>query len=437
MKKIKKTLSVTLLMLGLVSIGAGAGVATNSVNVDPITANAELYPDWTCALDELNAIGTSTSGDIYVEAAGEVYQLGAEFPFTLHEDGREGFALNGAAFTPELLEVSNDNEIHIKLGFEAQAGDVLTVNGAFSNDDAWMTIEFNNCALVFDGSDWVAQGDAPVTPEVPDGYTTHTIGKLTFHVNSTIGPASGLNNQLYLQREDGEALPIQDWGVFFTHESGEGFKINSEAATANEIKSTDGGFFLLFNELQPGDVVSISGTFVCEAASTKYVIEESAFTWTGSKWEKYVAYTEYNLGAVVNISDGAASNGYCVFAGVNLPISSWDYAFDYVSGNGITVDGTMISMVNSVKSVGDKLYVDLGAPANVDSVLKIGGVFSNTATAVKYIIEDSEFKWDGSAWVPLTEVEIQYTTYTISKLEGANGCAADTIFAYSLEGDAL
>ena len=220
MKKIKKALSVSLLMLGLVSIGAGAGSMAKNVNVDPITARAELYPDWTCTVDKLGASDESTSSVIYGEVLeGAVDELDDESLFTLHDGSGIGFALNGEAFTPAKVVVPAENVVYIDLGFEAQAGDVVTVNGSYSNEDWEMTITFNNCALEFDGSAWAAKGETPDVPDEPEGYTTYTLGKLALHVNSSIGGASGLNDQLYLQRVGGEALPVEDWSVLFTYES--------------------------------------------------------------------------------------------------------------------------------------------------------------------------------------------------------------------------
>ena len=70
-------------------------------------------------------------------------------------------------------------------------------------------------------------------------------------------------------------------------------------------------------------------------------------------------------------------------------------------------------MTNNVKSVGNKLYVTLTpTSASVNSTLTIGGTFYNEVLGVKYVIEESKFTWNGSAWVEY----VDYTTYNIGAL---------------------
>ena len=108
-----------------------------------------------------------------------------------------------------------------------------------------------------------------------DDYTTYNIGALVLHANSSVGGASNLNNILYLQRADGEALPVLNWNVVFTYESGDGFRVNDEIKTPSAIKSTGDGFYWEFDAVSSGDTVSVGGSFVCEAQKTRYIIDES------------------------------------------------------------------------------------------------------------------------------------------------------------------
>ena len=266
-------------------------------------------------------------------------------------------------------------------------GDVLTVGGTFVYDAQAVKYVVEDSHFKWTGTGWEVY-----TPPVED--KTYNIGTLDYHVNSSTGAARDLNDALYLKRVDGEALPVLDWDVRFAHESGDGLKINGQAADLLEMKSTPDGLYLKFDPLNAGDVVSISGTFVCEAKSVKYIIEESFFQWTGSAWIAYIAYEEYTLGAPVSIEDN-----YIAFAeGVELPVDSWDHAFQHFSGNGITVNGTMINMENNVKSVGDKLYANFGEVKEGDKLV-IGGALCNEALVVKYIITETTFVYDGTAWL--------------------------------------
>ena len=54
-------------MLGLVSVGAGAGFVAKNAVVEPVAARAEIYPDWTCAVNKISATSDSTSSVIYGE----------------------------------------------------------------------------------------------------------------------------------------------------------------------------------------------------------------------------------------------------------------------------------------------------------------------------------------------------------------------------------
>ncbi|MBQ5930075.1 MAG: hypothetical protein IIX02_04710, partial [Clostridia bacterium] len=298
-----------------------------------------------------------------------------------------------------------------------------------------------------------------VTAEAENPYNLHEIGALTVHVNSSIGAAHTLNDQLYLKRADGQALPILSWDYAFAAENENCFKVNGKPAALEVMKSTPDGMYFKFSALNPGDVVTISGTYVCDSQATSYAITESSFKWGGSGWSDYVyiEYEEFNVGSL-DYSHGNAKQVY--FKPTNseivLPINNWSDAFSYGSGNGITVDGEMISMVNSVKSPEGVFFADLGKNASVGSVLKIGGTLNCDKQQIAYIIEDCEFIWNGETWVKQgveipdapessdsseniesSETPIEYTTYNVNVLDGANNCSATAVYAWVVEGDAL
>ncbi len=255
----------------------------------------------------------------------------------------------------------------------------------------------------------------------------YQLGALELHVNSTVGPAKEQNDALYLQKIGGENLPVMDWEIAFTYVSGTGFMVNDAAATLYELKSTADGLFLKFDALNAGDTVMIGGTYKCDKHAAIYVIEESKFVWNGSIWEKYIEYTTYEVGKVAIATGSGASAVYFAPAnGEKLEIvdGSWAEKLTFVadSGIGITLNGAQLAM-DDIKIPND-IYVGLGATAVEGDVLAIGGTFYNANLAVKYVIEESKFQWNGSAW----ENYVEYTTYELGKVFATNDSNATAAF---------
>ena len=352
--------------------------------------------------------------------------------YTLEAGTGTGLTLGTTTLTT--TDIKQPGAFFIVLGATAVEGDIFTIDGAYYNETTAKKIVFENCKLVFNGSAWE-------TYEEPIEYTVHQIGALILHGNSNVGGASGDNGVLYLMRKDGGELPVKDWSKIFVAENAENFKVNGETATLIECKSTGDGFFWKFNALNADDVLTISGTFTCEDLAVKYVIEESHFQWTGERWYVYVpstAYTQVQLGKVTGIVDG----NYLTFAdGITLPVSDWGYAFNDITGNGITINGVSVSLVNNIKSVGNKLHVAFGV-GDVDSILLIEGSFRNVDTLYEYVIERSEFRWTGSAWVSTAVIE--YTTHDIGAVtvhahsgKGAASTAPTALYMARVDGEVL
>ena len=313
------------------------------------------------------------------------------------------------------------------------------------------------CASICMGAGVVAHNYSAtgVTAEADVTYTTHEIGALNLHVNSSVGAAKDLNNTLYLKRADGGAFPILSWDYSFAAENENAFKINGQPAALNAMKSTGDGMYFSFAALKAGDVITVSGTYVCESQATKYVITESSFKWNGSGWSEYVYinYTEFNVGSL-QYDHGNAKQVYFkpVDSDITLPVNNWDDAFSYGSGNGITVNGTMISFVNSVKSPEGCFFADLGANAKVGDVLKIGGTLNCEKQAIAYVIEDCEFIWDGATWVKQgvespedpdssediessEETPIEYTIYNVGAIRAESDSNASNVYITPADGD--
>ena len=351
----------------------------------------------------------------------------------------------GVLFNDNLVvgDIKIPNDLYVGLGADAQEGDVVVIGGTFYNKNLAVKYVIEESTFTWNGSAWVAEGsetpdipDEPEVPDVPVEYTEYNIGALDLHNNSAFGAAKDWNYALYLQRTDGMALPILEWGPKFVADNAENFKINGVAVTPNSIQSTGDGFCFEFDALNAGDIITIGGTFTCADKAAIYVIEESNFMWSGAGWTKYVEYPDFETGAVVSAT-GNAQHVYLHFAeGITLPIDSWEEAeaFAYISGNGVTVNGNMINMQNSVKSVEGTLFLDLGVAANVGDVLKVGGVLRSAGGGYDYVIVDSELTWDGSTWVAeggetpdipdepeVPDVPVEYTTYDVGKVLFASG----------------
>jgi hypothetical protein len=180
---------------------------------------------------------------------GDVLDLDSEGDFfELQEGTGVGFALNGTPLTSVTMDQPYGALLRIDLGVEASEGDVLTINGTYSNDDWGMTIVFNNCSLKYTGSAWVAGtsgSEEEPDDDVPEGYTKYELGGLDLHNNSAFGAAAAQHDAIYLKRADGGELPVQSWEVMFAaKEDVSIFKINGEAATFSEMKSTDAGLYI-------------------------------------------------------------------------------------------------------------------------------------------------------------------------------------------------
>ena len=285
----------------------------------------------------------------------------------------------------------------------------------------------------------VGAGAAYVVPSQANGvaaqaettYTTHEIGTLSLHVNSTVGGAKGQNNVLYLQREDGGALPILTWDEAFT--TSDGFKTNGEVKGFTEMKSTGDGMYFSFSALNAGDVITIEGEYVCEAMTAKYVIAKSQFMWNGSGWEKYieVEYTTYEIGALQFFTMEPNKSNMAYFNRVDgeaIPIKStengvnWTTAFHFLAGSGVGITLNGQSITPTLKFP-DQVFLELSANPSTGDVLTIGGTFYSQDLAAKYVITESSFKFNGTNWESYTEdsedpdvPEITYKEYNVSEL---------------------
>ena len=293
------------------------------------------------------------------------------------------------------------------------------------------------CCSVCLGAGVALAQQEPVNITASAEVTTHNIGALTLHVNSQPwGGAGGASNQLYLQRADGGALPVLTWEHLFTYESGDGFKVNGVKKTPNEIKSTGEGFFWLFNGLNAGDEITISGTFYCESMQTRYVIEKSTFVWNGTNWEVGVDVSSYTAFMVDELYGANGSSATALYAYDENHISplggndNWADKLTFLegSGKGVCLNGTPLTGWD-IKQPGD-FYIGLGgATAQNGDVVMIDGIFYNAEKEVKVIFNNSCLQYDGTTWVSYGTSD----SYNVTQIGQANGSSKTVIYAYPLD----
>ncbi len=355
------------------------------------------YTEYT--ISNLQVADTSMAGGAY--CANNVLSLkidgGAtvsDWPWFVYESGA-GFKVNGetAALTGGIANAVQDTNGGLYFQFAGvNVGDVVSIGGVFSNADLLIRYTIPESKFVWTGTAW----------ETYVEYTIHNIGTLELHVNSAVGGASGKNNVLYLQKVGGTALPVLDWDHGFTYESGDGWKVNGVASAVNTFKSTPDGLYLEFGAVPTNAVVSISGTYVYSQAAVKYVIDESKFVWTGSAWEKYIEYTEYNVGALtvntISAPNGSAVSNASIYVlkENGSTVDDWTH-YTYVSGNGFKVNGVAANL-SAIQNVGSGLYLAFSGVSKGD-IISIGGTYKCADTALKYTIDEAHFAWTGSGWI--------------------------------------
>ena len=224
------------------------------------------------------------------------------------------------------------------------------------------------CCSVCAGVGVALAQQEPVNITASAEVTTHNIGALTLHVNSQPwGGAGGASNQLYLQRADGGALPVLTWDHLFTYESGDGFKVNGVKKTPAEVKSTDAGFFWLFDALSAGDEITIGGTFYCETLQTRYVIEKSTSVWNGTNWSTVVDVSSFATTVIHEIKPANGCTDSVIYAydadGIKPSLNNWADKLTFLegSGKGFCLNGTPLAGWE-IKQPGD-FYIVLGKEA--------------------------------------------------------------------------
>lgn len=298
--------------------------------------------------------------------------------------------LNNTVLSVGAIKLPGD--LYIPLNATAVAGDILTINGAFYNDDNGIMLVFENCQLQFNGEKWVEVAENP-----DPAMQTYELGTLTFK------DWTADKNHIYLRGTKANgSIPNPDdgsngWNAQFSWAEG-CVTLNGEVIKGFVVKYP-GEFFMSFPKApKVGDVLTIKGTFYNEAVAIAYVVDESSFTWDGETWIPVLAYTDYaieNL-AVYNTQN---QNNSLALKKEDGSAFGQNGAFAFLGGsgsgfllNGETIDGKQITISD------DKLTLNATFTAKEGDVLTIGGTFYNVESASRYIIEESNFIYQDGAW---------------------------------------
>ncbi|MBE7080642.1 MAG: hypothetical protein E7371_05330 [Clostridiales bacterium] len=326
-------------------------------------------------------------------------------------------------------------DLYVPLGVEAKEGDIFTINGTFYNEAKAIKLVFNNCKLQYNSEGkWVAyEGtDTPVTPPTPTEWQTLSLGMLTVH-NHSSGATSNVPKAtaLYIKSASVKEYLVNSWSAYFTLESGDGWKLNGESFTPTEFINADKHLYINLKDanVQVGDKLTVSGTFVYEAGKVRYTIEESTFIWNGTIWENYIEYTTYELGSLKFAKFTVGSNHVYLTRvdgkGITPPSdgnNGWTATFKWKDGVGITLNDVELGMSNRVK-MPHEFFIALPMAPEKGDILKVGGTFYNEECVCQYIVEESVFEWDGTTWIPILE----YTEYEVDGLS-ISGTQSSTTF---------
>ena len=274
------------------------------------------------------------------------------------------------------------------------------------------------CASVF-GAGAAAEGREPMgnivaaQAEQVTEYTTYELTDLALYGLSLTSPTA---DKLRL-RGTGYNNPAVD--IPLTLESGVGLAVNGEKISWSTFKhSTATFFYIIFDAVNVGDVVTVGGTFVNEEKAVKFVFEETSFKWTGTAWEKQlqqqVEFTTYELTGLslygLSVTSPTADKLRLRSADYKNPAE--DIPLTLESGVGLAVNGEQISWT-TFKNTTNQFFYIVFPKVNTGDVVKIGGTFVNNEKGVKFVFEETEFIWNGTAW----ERNVEYTTYEIGAVQ--------------------
>ena len=354
------------------------------------------------------------------------------------DDGNGGWTANFASKNgvgimfgeTQIATARFPGEMFIELGAAPAEGDVLTIGGTFYNAGCAVEYVIPECQFVWNGTSWENYVE----------YSVTELGALTVHPHSA-GTTTNTPKATALYLKTDIELPFTAWSDKFTLESGDGWKLNGDAITPAEFISAEGNMFanLTNANVQTGDVLSVSGTFVHQTEPAKYVIKESKFVWNGTTWENYVEYQTNELGEL-KIHEWNSANNSIIFLPVDdraIPVPEgadlWNIAFLCKDGIGITLNGeaaaTEIKFPNN-------MFITLSAAPKKGDALVVAGTFSNETYAWEYVVEESKFVYNGTAWEAYEEKTVELGKVVLTG-QSISSPATNRLYLKSADGIAL
>ena len=275
-------------------------------------------------------------------------------------------------------------------GFAATTnGDILTIDGEFSNDQ--YTFAFEQTSFKWDGSAWNVYIEKPV-------YNV-TILQAT-------NDAKNNNNIYFWGSIIGEVGAADSWDTAYSGK----VKLNSTESNVTLKYIGKGDYYTFFMEgftaTTNGDILTIDGEFSNDQYS--FAFEETTFKWDGSAWKKVIVYTEYNVTDITPTATDPAANHMYLWGKIGgAATPSWDIAYvGKISLDGVETDAT-IKYWN--KGDYDDFYLE-GFEAAEGNILVLKGSFTNDATKTALIFEETQLQWTGSEW------DVVYTEYNVTDI---------------------
>lgn len=342
--------------------------------------------------------------------------------YTFVEGTGAGVMVNDTKLTESEYSIKKPNDFYIELVNAANEGDTVTFDGSFYNETFDLNIDFDCVKLTFNGTVWNT---------VDKTLQCHEL-KPVWPSTTATGDPKGANNSLYLGTKDGSKLPISSWDHKFVDKLGNGFLVDGESVSISKLLcpgDDDRAIFMEFPEVSANQVVTFGGTFYSETLHTELIIPTMEVKWNGSFWEQDVEYREINVGKLTfhpNSLGGAANLNTQLHLNpvdetVEIADCGWSAVFNHLDGVGLKVNGTPTSLI-CVKSPGF-IFLEFGE-VEKDAVVSISGTFACADKALKYVIEESKFVWNGTCW----EAYVEYTTHEVGGLKYAGGYPSDATF---------
>ena len=354
-----------------------------------------------------------------------------------------GIFLNGTRVGGQIMKYSNANNYWYAEGFTASnVGDILVIQGLFTNDATESRINIEKSAFIWDGTTWANYIE----------YTTYTGtlttegAEVTTKVGSLYAIGSDSLNGAYADTSWADRLQPMDGdenGVFVN-----GVKVAVNGNNGKILKySAANQWYADIPGATTGTVVTIKGTFYNEARATKVVIEESQFQWNGSNWVDYVPAdtTVYDAMTLTGVQSVAATSPWAWYltTAETDHIGSWDYSFNDLT---VTIDGTPIDRqafaFKYTDTNGYSVYFQMNDSATLSSAPAVGTTITISGKSKCYnnllgeavvptengieLTETFTMVYDGTTW----GVPVEYTDVTITGIGNNTALSGETWFVY-------